>query len=117
MSPHLETATAAAKIGWAFGTAGLSAFGALTSRFLGATIDLPLGLERVLDLGFAGVFIAALIYGIRIVWVSKLESDKKHDELERQVREGLMKDLQEANRARGEMIELMRRKENRDTTP
>ena len=72
-------------------------------------------MERILDLGFAGVFIIALIYGIRIVWVSKLESDKKHDELEKQVREGLMEDLKEANKTRAEMIDLMRRKESRDT--
>lgn len=108
---HIETASAAV---WAFATAGASAIGALGSRLVGATIDLPVGLERVLDLGFAGVFIAALIYGIRIVWISKLESDKKHDTLEKEIRDGLVEDLKEANRTRAEMIQLMRRKENRD---
>jgi len=112
MHHHIETATSAAV---AFATAGASAIGALASRVLGSTINLPPGMERILDLGFAGVFILALIYGLRIVWVSKLESDKKHDELEKQVREGLMEDLKEANKTRAEMIDLMRRKESRDT--
>lgn len=111
MQHHIETATTAVV---AFATAGASAIGALASRVVGATIDLPPGMERILDLGFAGVFILALIYGIRIVWVSKLESDKKHDTLEKEIRDGLIEDLKEANRTRAEMVQLMRRKENRD---
>jgi len=101
----------------AFATAGAAAIGALSSRILGASVELPAGLERVLDLGFAGVFIAALIYGLRIVWTSKLESDRKHDELEREVRTRLMAEIEQANKSRAEMIDLMRRKESRDTAP
>ena len=108
---HLEHASAAVV---AFATAGASAIAALTGRVIGATVDLPVGLERLMDLGFAGVFIAALIYGIRIVWVSKLESDKKHDALEKEIRDGLIEDLKEASRTRNEMVQIMRRKETRD---
>jgi hypothetical protein len=110
---HLETAAMTAKAAFAFGTAGISAVGAIGSRLFADA--LPPGSERLLDLGFAGIFIAALLYGMRIIWLSKLESDKKHDTLEKEIREGLIADLKEANKTRSEMIELMRRKETRDT--
>ncbi|MFM2242973.1 MAG: hypothetical protein RLZ97_1828 [Verrucomicrobiota bacterium] len=101
----------------AFVTAGAAAIGAIGSRILGATNPLPAGLERLLDLGFAGIFIAALIYGLRIVWAAKLDADKKHDELEREIRTRLMAEIEQANKSRAEMIDLMRRKESRDTAP
>lgn len=112
MHPHLDTLASAFN---AFATAGFAAFGAIASRTIGASVELPAGLERVLDLGFAGVFIAALIYGLRIVWVSKLESDKKHDDLEKEIRTRLMAEIEQGNKSRAEMIDLMRRKESRDT--
>jgi hypothetical protein len=94
----------------AFATAGTAAIGALGSRVLGATVELPGGLERLLDLGFAGVFIAALIYGMRAVWASKHESERKHEELEKEIRERLLNELEQANRTRAELIQLMRDK-------
>ena len=109
---HFESATVAAKAVWAFGAAGASALGAVASTI--ASDALPPGSERLLDFGFAGIFIIALIYGIRIVWISKLESDKKHDTLEKEIRDGLIQDLREANKTRAEMVQLMRRRENRD---
>ena len=110
---HFESAAYTIKAGWAFGTAGASALGAIASTI--ASDVLPAGSERLLDFGFAGIFIIALIYGIRIVWLSKLDSDRKHDALEKEVRDALMSDLKEANQTRTEMIQLMRRKESRDT--
>jgi len=101
---HLATAIPA------FATAGTAAIGALGSRVLGATVELPGGLERLLDLGFAGVFITALIYGLRAVWSSKQESDRKHDDLEREIRTRLMAELEQANKSRAELIQLMRNK-------
>lgn len=101
---HLATAIPA------FATAGTAAIGALGSRVLGATVELPGGLERLLDLGFAGVFIAALIYGLRAVWASKHESERKHEELEKEIRERLMEELERANRTRSELLEIMRNK-------
>jgi hypothetical protein len=101
---HLATAIPA------FATAGTAAIGALGSRVLGATVELPGGLERLLDLGFAGVFIAALIYGLRAVWASKHESDRKHEELEKEIRDRLMEELERANRTRSELLEIMRNK-------
>ena len=110
---HPSTDHLASVVG-AFATAGVAAIGAIGSRVLGATIELPKGFERLLDLGFAGVFIAALIYGLRIVWAAKLESDKKHDDLEKEIRTRLMAEIEQGNKSRAEMIDLMRRKESRD---
>jgi hypothetical protein len=101
---HLATAIPA------FATAGTAAIGALGSRVLGATVELPGGLERLLDLGFAGVFIAALIYGLKAVWASKHESERKHEELEKEIRDRLMEELERANRTRSELLEIMRNK-------
>ena len=115
MHPHLETAALTLKAAWAFGTAGAAALGALATTILGDS--LPPGSERLLDLGFAGLFILALLYALRIVWMAKLESDKKYDDLEKEIRETLANDVKEANRTRAEMVELMRRKEDRDTHP
>lgn len=109
----IENAALAVKAGWAFGAAGASALVAIGTRIFADA--LPPGSERLLDLGFAGIFIIALLYGMRTLWLSKQESDKKLAELEKEVRDGLLEDLRAANASRAEMIDLMRRKESRDT--
>lgn len=110
---HLETTALTVKAAWAFGTAGVSAVVAIGSRLFADA--LPPGSERLLDLGFAGIFILALLYGMRVLWLSKMESDAKLADLEKEVRCGLLEDLRAAKASRAEMIDLMRRKENRDT--
>lgn len=130
MTPHLESAAVSAKAAWAFGTAGFSALGALGSRLLGDSM--PPGTERLLDLGFAGIFILALLWGMRVQWLQRIadqakadtreeklialvnEKEKRMNELEREFREGLRNDLQSAEASRREMIELMKGQRDRD---
>ncbi len=113
MTPHFESAALTLKAGWAFGTAGVSAMGAIGSRLLGDA--LPPGSERLLDLGFAGIFIAALLYGMRVLWLSKVAAEDKLAALEKEVRDGLRADMRDAQNSRAKMIDLMERKEDRDT--
>lgn len=106
MPPDLETTALTVRAAWSFGTAALSAFGAIASRLLADA--LPPGTERLIDLGFAGIFIISLLYCVRVLWLSKLDALKKHAELEKEVRDGLLQDLREANKGRIEMIEALK---------
>jgi hypothetical protein len=98
--------------GFAYATAFVSAIAWVASSLIGEMI-LP-GTERLLDFGFAGVFVVSLIYALKIERQSRESLQKKYDVLEKEVRDALVSDLKEANRSRNEMIELMRRKEGRD---
>ncbi len=113
MSPHFESAALTLKATVAFGTCGISALGAIGSRLLADA--LPPGSERLLDLGFAGIFILALLYGMRVLWLSKVDAENKLAALEKEVREGMRADMQEAQATRQKMVDLMERRENRDT--
>lgn len=117
MIPAVETAAAGVKLAWSFGTAGVAAFGAIGSRLLADSF--PPGSERLLDLGFAGIFIMALLWALKIVWqsrandisnlVQKLDmKDARIAALEKEMRDGLRQDLQEATASRREMIHLMK---------
>lgn len=98
--------------GFAYAMAFVSATAWVASSLIGEMI-LP-GTERLLDFGFAGVFVVSLIYALKIERQSRELLQKKYDVLEKEVRDALVSDLKEANRSRNEMIELMRRKEGRD---
>lgn len=122
---HIEHSTAAIQAVWAWGVAGFSAMGAVAHRYLGQSITPP-GTEKLVDAGFAGLFILALIWANIMQWRQRIadaktaqeaieKRDAKLDQLEKEVRESLLTDLRNANATRHEMIDLMRRKENRDT--
>lgn len=98
--------------GFAYAMAFVSSTAWVASSLIGEMI-LP-GTERLLDFGFAGVFVVSLIYALKIERQSRELLQKKYDVLEKEVRDALVSDLKEANRSRNEMIELMRRKEGRD---
>lgn len=127
MHPHLETTACAAQAIWAYAIAGASAIGAVGHRYIGQTFTPP-GTEKLIDAGFAGLFILALLWANIAQWRQRIadaktaqaaldDRDAKLATLEKEVRESLLTDLRAANATRHEMIDLMRRKENRDTSP
>ena len=109
---HIEATTLAVKAAIGFAVAGASALGAIASATVGDS--LPPWTERILDVGFAGVFIVALIYALRMERMARIKSDEKCDALEREIRDELKAELKAGNEARREMVQLMRRKESRD---
>ena len=123
---HLETASSAAQVLIAYSLAGFSAIAAVCHRLIGDTLPLPPGSEKLIDAGFAGLFILALLWGNIAQWRQRQTDsktfqdalnvrDEKLEALEREVRISLLTDLREANTSRHQMIALMQRKENRDT--
>lgn len=125
MHHSIEHAASAAQSVWAYSIAGASAIGGVAHRYLGQSLTPP-GTEKLIDAGFAGLFILALLWANIAQWRQRIadaksaqeaidKRDEKLDQLEKEVRESLLTDLRNANATRHEMIDLMRRKENRDT--
>ena len=124
---HIEHSTAAIQAAWAWGVAGVSAIGGVAHRYLGQSSTAP-GTVKLIDAGFAGLFILALIWANIMQWRQRIadatiaqaaieKRDEKLDQLEKEVRESLLADLRQANSARHQMIDLMKRQEGRDLSP
>lgn len=119
MSWPVEHVAAGVKTAIAFGVAGVSSATVLIADLTGAGV--PAWAARLLDYGMAGLFILALIYAIKVlradaaVLRADLEKkDGKIESLEKEIRDGLRRDLQDAHSSRQEMIRLMRKGDERE---
>jgi endo-alpha-1,4-polygalactosaminidase (GH114 family) len=140
---HLDHLSNASQFTWSLATAGVSAIAALTAQVYADALPAMGGFERLLDLGFAGVFILALLWGMRVQWNQRL-ADKTAAEaredaaakaveareeklikiiegkearmasLEKEVRDVLVTTVTQSAANQTEMLQLMRRREHRD---
>jgi hypothetical protein len=122
---HIEHSTNAIQTVWAYGLAGVSAVGGVLHRLIGQTITPP-GTEKLVDAGFAGLFILALLWANIMQWRQRIadakvyqaaldERDRRMSELEKTFRDSYVAELKAGNATRAEMIALMRRRDDRDT--
>jgi hypothetical protein len=68
--------------------------------------------SALLEYGFAGMFIAALIYALRHQSNALKTERERSQTLEKEIREELKEELKSANSARAEMIAIMKAQSN-----
>jgi hypothetical protein len=105
---HSESIVAI-KVASGFVVAGISWLGYHIVAMVENVDPIP---STLLEYGFAGMFIAALIYALRHQSNALKAERERSQTLEKEIREELKEELQNANSARAEMITIMKAQSN-----